>query len=91
MGLGEVMGYFPNGTEGMIYEEKYCADCVHINGADGESGCAVFLAHLMHNSAGCNDDKSILHILIPISKSGRGNEKCTMFHSSKAKFDRRRS
>lgn len=36
------MGYFPNGTSGMMYEEEYCDRCAHQRG-----GCAVWLAHML--------------------------------------------
>ena len=73
------MGYFSNGTEGDMYEARWCDRCVHQNGPDGESGCAVWLAHMIKNYDDCNDDGSILHILIPKTKDGLGNEKCRMF------------
>lgn len=72
------MGYFSNGTEGESYEAKYCIRCVHHKPDDG--GCAVFLAHLLHNYRDCNDEDSILHLLIPRKKEGLGNEQCAMFH-----------
>lgn len=66
------MGYFPNGTSAEIYEEKYCSRCVHVE------GCAVMLAHLLHNYDECNNDGSILHILIPHDDTS--NKKCSMFY-----------
>jgi len=65
------MGYFPNGSAGMDYESRYCEECVHYE------GCAVWLAHMIHNYDECNNKKSILHILIP--RDGIHNDKCTMF------------
>lgn len=70
------MGYFPNGTSGMAYEEQYCDRCIHQKPDDG--GCAVFLAHLIHNYDEANNDQSILGILIPTNEDGF-NEQCTMF------------
>ncbi len=67
------MGYFSNGTEGMAYEAEYCDKCIH-----QENGCAVWLAHMMHNYDECNNEKSILHILIPRNKDG-WNDQCKMF------------
>ena len=69
------MGYFSNGTEGDMYEAKYCARCVH---ETEEVGCAVMLAHMIHNYAEANNDDSILHMLIPINDEG-WNEQCRMF------------
>lgn len=68
------MGYFSNGSEGADYEAAYCVRCVHLQ------GCAVWLAHMLHNYDECNNEKSILHLLIPRSDNGLGNEECLMFH-----------
>ena len=59
------MGYFSNGTEGMDYEARYCDRCVHQGPEDGP-GCAVWFAHFLHNYDECNNDESILHLLIPL-------------------------
>lgn len=67
------MGYFPNGTEGMLYEQDFCERCLH------NEGCAVWLAHTLRNYDECNKAESILHILIPRTKDGLGNEQCRMF------------
>jgi hypothetical protein len=78
------MGYFSNGTEGMAYEAEYCDRCIHQDGKDGESGCAIWLAHMLHNYDECNKKESILHLLIP---RGDGktcwNEECAMFVEKK--------
>lgn len=39
------------------------------------------LAHILHNYKECNNDDSILHLLIPRDKEG-WNEKCLMFVES---------
>ncbi len=80
------MGYFSNGTEGMGYEEIYCSRCVHQNGPDGKSGCAVWLAHLLFNYKLCNskdEGAQILGLLIPRDEHAQ-NKQCTMFHEGKA-------
>ena len=69
------MGYFPNGTAAMDYQERYCFKCEH----DRNEDCPIWLAHLLHNYDECNNDESILHLLIPIRKDGLGNEECKMF------------
>jgi len=74
------MGYFPNGTAGMDYEERYCSRCVHQGPPDGP-GCAVMLAHMLHNYKECNIPESILHLLIPRDKDG-WNQECAMFMTS---------
>lgn len=69
------MGYFPNGTSGMLYQEEWCVRCVH----DVNEDCPVWAAHLMYSSRDCNDPASILHMLIPIAEDGLSNERCLMF------------
>ena len=69
-----MMGYFSNGTEGELYQEAYCDRCIHRHG-----GCAVWLAHMLRNYQDCNDDESVLHVLIPRSTDHLDNEECRMF------------
>ncbi len=71
------MGYFPNGTAGMDYEARYCSKCIHEQ--PDKVCCAVMLAHLLHNYDECNKPESILHLLIPKTDDGLGNEECAMF------------
>lgn len=71
------MGYFSNGSEGMDYEAHYCSRCIHQKPDEG--GCMVWLAHLLHNYKECNNKNSILHLLIPRTTDGLGNEQCKMF------------
>lgn len=66
------MGYFSNGTEGEMYESQYCDRCIH-----QDDPCAVWLLHMLHNYDECNNDKSMLHVLIP--RKGIENEQCAMF------------
>jgi hypothetical protein len=74
------MGYFSNGTEGMIYEEMFCYRCAHYQ--DGM--CPVLTVHAVYNYDACGDDaravalKSILDRLIPRDSTGL-NDCCTMF------------
>lgn len=69
--------YFANGTEGTDYELRYCERCVHQKPDDG--GCAVWLAHLLHNGAE-GDLGGVLDMLIPRSKDGLWNDECALFH-----------
>jgi hypothetical protein len=73
------MGYFSNGTEGEMYYETYCANCIHNGDEENDPYCPVWAAHKDYNYRDCNDKSSILHILIPRSKDGLDNEQCTMF------------
>lgn len=68
------MGYFSNGSEGMDYEARYCDRCIH-----QDDPCAVLEAHMIYNYKECNNKESVLHVLIPRSKDGIGNEQCRMF------------
>lgn len=80
------MGYFSNGTEGSMFKDRYCSRCVHREGPDGKSGCAVWLAHLLFSYKLCNDKedegKQILDLLIPLD--GAYNGDCAMFHEGSA-------
>ena len=77
------MGHFSNGTEGMLYEERYCSRCTFY-GDDG-ADCPVLIAHALYNGVGVLPDstddqkkvKSVLDLFIPPGTPG--NEKCKMF------------
>jgi len=69
------MGYFSNGTEGLVYQEDYCFNCVH----DINEGCPVWNLHLMYSYELANKPGSFLDELIPKSKEGCYNEECRMF------------
>jgi hypothetical protein len=73
------MGYFSNGSEGMDYQEHYCAKCVHDGKCvhDEKQSCPVWLLHLLHNYEECNKPDSFLHVLIPRTKEGNGQ--CALF------------
>jgi hypothetical protein len=71
------MGYFSNGTEGLIYQENYCMCCVH-NGPEDGPGCPIWLLHLMHNYE--KDMKPTLDLFIP-RNDNCGNGECVMFVS----------
>lgn len=72
------MGYFSNGSEGRDYEDRYCSRCIHQNGADGTTGCHVWLAHLSYNYKN-EGERDLLNILIQRTKDGLDNEECSMF------------
>lgn len=70
------MGYFSNGTEEMMYREKYCDRCVH----DKNQDCPVLLLHLLHNYEEANKPESMLHVLIPLRDDPYdSNGQCKMF------------
>jgi len=73
------MGYFANGTEGMIYQEEYCMRCEH----DVNEDCSVWRLHLLYSYELCNSPDNWLDILIPRNRRGCYNEKCTMFIEKK--------
>ena len=72
------MAYFSSCSEGMDYEEQFCAKCIHGDG-DGAGQCAVIAAHFARNYQECKNKDSILHMLIPRSADGLSNEQCLMF------------
>lgn len=84
------MGYFPNGTSGMVYEEQYCINCVHgPRRQPEEKMCAVWLAHQLYNYDAVGEDKNeklahVLDLLIPRSDEKLRNEQCSMFVDDKS-------
>lgn len=74
------MGYFSNGTEGHLYQERYCSRCIHEDSAN-EKFCPIWNAHLIHNREGANNPDHILHMLIPINRddSANYNGQCHLF------------
>lgn len=81
------MGYFSNGTEGEMYEARYCSRCIHGPRANPDQGCPVWLLHLVANYEECNKPDSYLNVLIPRDDSG--NKQCTMFREDEALPDPR--
>ncbi len=68
------MGYFSNGTEGQMFEEKWCANCRHSDISGGreigvDPPCPVWMAHSLYAYDLCNKNedpgKVILDMLIP--------------------------
>lgn len=75
------MAYFPNGTSGMMYQEKWCERCVHwpdepkFDGEYKDVLCAVWSVHLLCDYKG---HEEALDELIPMDK-GMWPTKCRMF------------
>jgi len=69
------MAYFSNGTEGALYEDRYCYRCIHGPEHDEGQGCAVWVLHLIHN--GESDKRELLDALIPMEGVRPGQ--CRMF------------
>lgn len=69
------MAYFPNGTAGECYESEYCARCLHNPTTPEHPGCAVMLAHLLHNYE--EESRPVLNVLIPMD--GIEAKECSMF------------
>jgi len=55
------MAYFPNGTDGELFEETVCKECIHYN---EENGCPIFNAHLLYNYEAEGIAQKILDMLI---------------------------
>lgn len=86
------MAYFSNGTEGDMYEAKYCARCFHRKTIEGVLGpyetCPVWEAHMEWNYEQCSEPhvKAILDLLIPPKGGGFNGQfpaQCAMFHERK--------
>ena len=73
------MGYFSNGSEGEGYVEQYCSRCANFRNGEGETECAVWFAHLLHNYGAEGPAREILDMLIPRAEGGVGNQQCAMF------------
>ena len=75
----KVMGYFSNGTEGLLYQEEFCFRCRNFRDVDDDrgKGCPVYDLHLLYN--GEEDKESLLDFLIPRAADGLSNEQCSMF------------
>ena len=69
------MAYFPNGTSGRMYQDKWCNNCLHWPQDPEDGGCDVWFAHLLHNYEGAA--RGVLDTLIP-EKDGEPQE-CSMF------------
>ena len=73
------MAYFANGTQGQIYEDQYCARCVHSLDKDANKGecCPVLMLHLLWNGDKIEDRELALDLFIP--REGIVNKECSMF------------
>ena len=70
------MGYFSNGSEGELYEQRYCSRCIH------HKTCPVWMLHLLLNYELCNapeDNPGRIALDMLIPRGEGGNEQCTMF------------
>jgi hypothetical protein len=86
------MAYFPNGTSGMVYQERYCCRCKNYRDkGDGRgAGCAIWDLHLFFSYEECNNTgkvegkprtnaKDMLDTLIPMDKETHFPAECSMF------------
>jgi hypothetical protein len=85
------MGYFSNGTEGMAYQERYCASCRNCGDDKSDFGCAVWDLHTLWCYDACDEWtkhdtpplhgptlRAVLDSLIPITEEGFNGE-CLMY------------
>lgn len=86
------MGYFSNATEHDLWSIENCNKCENNYTLDPESpdyhtakNCPIQYAHLIKNYDDCNNPESILHLFIPRSKDGCGNEQCAFFIQAQKK------
>jgi len=77
------MGYFPNSTSGMIYDDKWCSRCLHCPQEGDMEMCPIMFAHMIWNYEAVEqeDAKSLLEAMIPTTKDGFP-DKCKMFIST---------
>ena len=71
------MGYFSNGTEGLMYEERYCVRCVHYQPDPDKPGCPIWGAHWLYAYEG--NHAEVLDMLIPRAPAPEWNARCRMF------------
>lgn len=87
------MGYFANGTEGAMFEETWCQNCVHYDPNVGvDPPCPVWMMHLLYSYDLCSKKedpgKVILDALIEqkMVKASDGIDafvnECRMFYSA---------
>lgn len=78
------MGYFPNGTEGEAYLDKFCYRCVHLKDEDDGRGpgCPVWDLHLLLNYHRDGRNAGMLDSFIPRDEEGY-NLECRMFVEKK--------
>ncbi len=78
------MAHFSTGTEGQMYEEKFCHRCVYWVGdvlnIGSEMGCPVWELHFLHN--GDRAWQPILDTLIPMERGHPGT--CSTFRDRRA-------
>lgn len=75
------MAYFANGTEGEIYESKYCENCVH-DDTMNDKFCPILLLHMDWNYEQFSAERKeqILNLFIPRDDNGlNGNGECVFF------------
>lgn len=84
------MAYFPNGTAGTMYQERYCCRCLNYRDkGDGRGlGCAVWDAHILFDTHYTpkeggppkpTRESHVLDVLIPRAEDKCDNEECAMF------------
>jgi len=71
------MAYFPNGTEGAVFDEQ-CSKCKY-----GDKPCPIAFAQMEYNYEACNNKtaKSILDLLV------KDNGTCSMWREFKTDFE----
>lgn len=85
------MGYFANGTEGMIFEENVCSGCVH--GQDVDAPCPIWNLHNLWNydqfpehektpegKAAAETKREALDTFIVETGGEYSDQECKMFH-----------
>lgn len=82
------MGYFSNGTEGLVYQEQYCYRCVYW---DDDVGCPIWFLHELH--VGEPEWQPTLDRLIPMVETRhkfKASGQCSTFFDRGHDLDRAR-
>jgi hypothetical protein len=84
------MAYFPNGSSGINYHEKYCSRCKNLKDLDDGRGfgCPIWDLHTVHNYDQVKnaDFKRILESFIPTKENGFP-AKCLMFEQAEGEIE----
>jgi hypothetical protein len=78
------MGYFSNATEGMSFDEKYCAHCLNMPKRE-DRDCPVRSAHLLFAYEECGSTSNAKKILDMLIVPGPKGQRCAMFIDKREK------
>lgn len=69
------MGYFSNGTEGTLFQARYCNRCVH----DRDEDCPIWMLHLSYNND--QSENPIIEGILSALIQHKGTDNiCNLYH-----------